>query len=129
MGDTTQVCLLPGTTRDLPDIERYAESLALLLIETDEFQTYLRLARSVNLDPVVSDLSEKIHYLQMAFSKSCDDQGNTIEDLYAQIDSLAIMQEYRQAEKAVRDLFRSVDQVISAATGIEFARNAHSAFT
>lgn len=129
MSSTARVCLLSGTGQELPELERKAESLALLLIDTAEFQNYLRLARAVNLDPAASALSEKIHYLQMSFSNSCDEQGNTIDDLYAQIDCLPVMQAYRQAEKAVQALFRSVDQIISDAAGIEFSRNAQSTFT
>ena len=42
----------------------------------------------------------------------------------AELETLPAVQAYRNAEAAAKDLFHTVDQVISTAAGVEFAPNA-----
>ena len=110
-------------------IESCAEKLACLLIETPEFQNFTRLERELNQDPKAGELNEKIYALQMAYLSSMDEEGNTIDSLNAQLEKLPVMLEFRRAERAVRDLFTEVDQIISQSAGMDFSANARLVFT
>jgi len=129
MSIVPEICRLPEVSLVYAGIDEAAENLACLLIDTAEFQNYIRLARAVNLDPVVSELVEKLHVLQMSYFISTDSEGHTIEDLTQSIENLPVMQDYRKAESAVQEMFYSVDQIISQEAGVDFAANARSAFT
>jgi cell fate (sporulation/competence/biofilm development) regulator YmcA (YheA/YmcA/DUF963 family) len=91
------------------------------LAQTPEFQEFLRLAQSINFDPEVERISKEIRNRQMVYAGGT---GKTIEALQAELESLPAVQVYRTAEAAVRDLFHSVDQVISTAAGVAFAAKA-----
>ena len=131
MSFASQACQFPSVSVHLPPgkIESRAEKLACLLIDAQEFQNYVRLERAVTLDAQVGELNEKIYALQMAYLTSTDEEGNTIDTLHARLEALPIMIEFRQAEKAARELFTAVDAIISEAAGIEFSANGRSVFT
>jgi cell fate (sporulation/competence/biofilm development) regulator YmcA (YheA/YmcA/DUF963 family) len=110
------------TTLDYaPEIDQSTDQLALLLMQTPEYQDFFRLAQSINLDPEVKRISKEIRSRQMVYA---DGEGTTVDTLQAELENLPAVQAYRAAEAAVRDLFHSVDQVISTAAGVAFAANA-----
>jgi len=112
----------PDTTLDYaPAIDQYTDQLASLLSQTPEYQEFARLTQSLNLDPEVKRISKEIRNRQMVYAEG---MGKTIQALQAELESLPTVQAYRAAESAVRDLFHSVDQVISAAAGVQFGANA-----
>ena len=112
----------PDTTLDYaPAIDQYTDQLANLLAQTPEYQEFARLTQSINLDPEVKRISKEIRNRQMVYAEG---MGKTIQALQAELESLPAVQAYRAAETAVRDLFHSVDQVISAAAGVQFGANA-----
>jgi cell fate (sporulation/competence/biofilm development) regulator YlbF (YheA/YmcA/DUF963 family) len=108
--------------KSMEKIGASAGQLAKLLQETAEFQEWLRLARLVNLDPEVSRLVQQIRRRESIYGG--DEEGASIEELLAQLEALPAYQAYAKAENLARDLFQSVDQVISAAAGLDFAANA-----
>ena len=112
----------PDTTLDYaPAIDQYTDQLASLLSQTPEYQEFARLTQSLNLDPEVKRISKEIRNRQMVYAEG---MGKTIQALQAELESLPTVQAYRAAESAVRDLFHSVDRVISAAAGVQFGANA-----
>ena len=104
-----------------PEIDQTTDQLANLLVQTPEYQDFFHLAQSINLDPEVKRITREIRNRQMVYA---DGEEKTIETLQTELENLAAVRAYRAAEAAVRDLFRSVDQVISAAAGVEFGANA-----
>jgi len=114
--------LFPSVERSAENIGTLAGQLAKLLQQTDEFQELLRLARLVNLDPDVNRLIQQIRRRESAYGGN--ENGPTIEELQAELEALPAYQTYVKAENAARDLFQSVDQVISTSAGIDFAINA-----
>ena len=114
-------CSSTQTLEFTPEIDQTANQLASLMVQAPEYQEFIRLARLINLDPDVRRISMEIHNRQMLYA---DANGKSIESLQAELETLPAVQAYRKAEAAVKDLFHSVDQVISAAAGVEFAPNA-----
>ncbi len=104
-----------------PQIDQSADRLAALIGQTPEYQEFIRLARLIHLDPDVKRLSVEIRNRQMVYA---DPDGGPFEALQAELDSLPAILAYRKAEAAVKHLLHSVDQVISAAAGVDFAQNA-----
>ncbi len=102
-------------------IDQSADRLAALLTQTPEYQEFLRLARLIHLDPDVKRLSTAIRNQQMHYA---DSQSATAESLEEELEALPAVQAYRKAEEAVKGLFRSVDLIIGAGTGVAFAPNA-----
>jgi cell fate (sporulation/competence/biofilm development) regulator YlbF (YheA/YmcA/DUF963 family) len=104
-----------------PQIDQSADRLAALLAQTPEYQEFIRLARLIHLDPDVKRLSIEIRNRQMLYANP---DSAPVEALQTELETLPAVLSYRKAEAAVKDLFRSVDQLISAATGVAFAPNA-----
>ena len=104
-----------------PEIDQSTEQLANLLAQTPEYQDFFQLAQSINLDPEVKRITREIRSRQMVYANG---EEKTLETLQTELESLPAVRAYRAAEAAVRNLFRSVDQVISAAAGVEFGANA-----
>jgi len=103
------------------DIEQAADRLAALLAQAPEYQEFIRLARLIHLDPDVKRLSIEIRNQQMLYA---DPNSAPVETLQTELETLPAVLAYRKAESAVKDLFHSVDQVISASSGVAFAPNA-----
>ena len=112
---------LETTLAYAPEIDQSAGQLASLLSQTPEYQEFVRLTQALNLDPQVIRLSKEIRNRQMVYAEG---MGKTIVALQDELESLPAVQAYRTAEDALKDLFRSVDQVISTAAGIAFGANA-----
>jgi cell fate (sporulation/competence/biofilm development) regulator YmcA (YheA/YmcA/DUF963 family) len=104
-----------------PRIDQSADRLAALLAQAPEYQEFIRLAQLINLDPDVRRISMEIRNRQMVYA---DPHGASIETLEADLETLPAVQTYRKAEAAVKDLFHSIDQAISAQAGVAFAPNA-----
>ena len=122
-------CSSNGATQTALNIsssmDQSADRLAALLAQAPEYQEFIRLAQLINLDPDVKRISMEIRNLQMVYA---DPYGVSVETLEADLEALPAVQAYRKAEAAVKALFHSVDQVISAQAGVAFAPNAvHSA--
>ena len=115
--------LISPLERSAENISTLAGQLAKHLQQTAEFQELIRLARLINLDPDVSRLIQQIRRRESAYGGN--ENGGSVEELQAQLDALPAYQTYVKAEKAARDLFQSVDQVIGASAGIDFAVNSH----
>ena len=111
----------PTALEYAPEIDHSADELALLLAQTPEYQEYIRLAQLIHLDPDVKRISMEIRNRQMFY---VDAEDKSVEALQAELETLPAVQAYRKVEAALKDLFHSVDQVISAAAGVEFAPNA-----
>ncbi len=102
-------------------MDQSADRLADLLAQAPEYQEFVRIAQLINLDPDVERISMEIRKHQMAYANP---YGASIETLQADLEALPAVQAYRKAEAAVKDLFHSVDQAISAQAGVAFAPNA-----
>ena len=103
------------------EIDHSADELASLLAQAPEYQEFIRLAQLINLDPDVKRISMEIRNRQMFY---VDAEDKSVEVLQAELEMLPAVQAYRKVEDSVKDLFRAVDQAISAAAGVEFAPNA-----
>jgi cell fate (sporulation/competence/biofilm development) regulator YmcA (YheA/YmcA/DUF963 family) len=112
---------IPTTLDYAPEIDQITDQLAYLLSQAPEYQEFVRIAQLINLDPDVKRISREIRNQQMVYASG---EGKTIEALEAELETLPAVQAYRNAEAVVKDLFHSVDQVISAVAGVEFAPNA-----
>lgn len=125
MSGCSDTCQPPVVTADAT-VTLAAEKLACLLVDTPEFQTFVQSARTVNLDQQVSELVQAINARRMEYAFRADDSA-PVEALHAQLEALPVIQEYRAAESAVRELFNAVDGLISQQAGVEFAVNARAA--
>jgi cell fate (sporulation/competence/biofilm development) regulator YmcA (YheA/YmcA/DUF963 family) len=114
-------CSSPKSLEIEPEIDQLATQLAVLLAQTPEYQEYIRLASLINLDPDVRRVSKEIRNREMLATYAEDIK---IDDLQVELESLPAVQVYRKTQAAVKDLFNSVDQVVSTAAGVEFAPNA-----
>ncbi len=114
-------CAAQITSEFAPQIDQSADRLAALIAQTPEYQEFIRLARLIHLDPDVKRLSIEIRNRQMLYA---DPNRAPIETLQTELETLPAVLAYRKAEAAVKALFHSVDQVISAAAGVAFAPNA-----
>ena len=115
-------CSLPAQfLQYAPEIGQTAEQLASLLATTPEYQEFTRLASLIDLDPDVKRISMEIRRSQLVYGATL---GKSRETLQAELEALPAVQTYHKAEAALKDLFRSVDQVISAGAGVVFAPNA-----
>jgi cell fate (sporulation/competence/biofilm development) regulator YlbF (YheA/YmcA/DUF963 family) len=114
----------PETTLDYaPEIDQYSDRLATLLAQTPEYQEFALKTQAIELDVEVRRVSKEIRNRQMVYAEG---MGKTIQALQAELEALPAVQSYRTAETAIKDLFHSVDQVISAAAGIQFGANAQT---
>jgi cell fate (sporulation/competence/biofilm development) regulator YlbF (YheA/YmcA/DUF963 family) len=110
------------TTLDYaPEIDQYTDRLAALLAQTPEYQEFARQTQAIELDAEVRRVSKEIRNRQMVYAEG---MGKTLEALQAELESLPAVRAYRTAESALKDLFHSVDQVISGAAGVPFGANA-----
>lgn len=103
-------------------VGQQAERLASLMVETVEYQDFVRLANEVNSLPEVQGILMKMQRLSGAYASY--DQEDALQALREELEALPAVQTYRAAEKAVRDLLRAVDEAVSVAAGVEFAVNA-----
>ncbi len=106
---------------DAPQVMAAAEKLASLLAETAEYQAFVRASRAVQFDAEVGSLVSRLNgYPGFDVDESIEPQ----DVLKERLESLLVVQEYRQAETAIRGLFSAVDSAISASAGVDFVANA-----
>lgn len=118
---------VPKTTEPpTVDIFQAARVLGDLLSRTPEYAAFLEALTAVNADPTVQKLSAQLRACQSAIQWGRDVVQNAaeMERLEAELESLPLVQSYRQAEAAVRELFLAVDELISREAGVDFAANA-----
>lgn len=103
-----------------------ARALGELLKQLPEYVAFLDALNAVNADPQVQQLSKKMRACQSAMQWGRDVVQNAaeMERLEAEIESLPVVQAYRRAEAAVREVFLGVDELISREAGVDFAANA-----
>lgn len=94
------------------EVERAAERLACLLVDTDEFQRFARAGFALRRDSEASDILRQV------------DGAGSRRELSRRLESLPVMVAYRGAEQATQALFSAADAAISAAAGLPFAENA-----
>lgn len=108
-------------------VSQRVQTLGAHLRETVEFQAFLRASQEIEGDALVQKLLEQIESHRSALQWGLGDAAEhraALRKLQAQLEALPSVQAYRQAERAVRDLFRAVDALISEAAGVDFAVNA-----
>lgn len=125
----------PSTKIDLPvlpmtgdaKVTQAAQALGKLLAETPEYQAFLQALKDVNNDLEVQKLSAKIREhdkaIQWGRGNVLEHQGE-METLQAQLESLPLVQTYRNAERIFVQLCHEINQAISENAGVEFAPNA-----
>lgn len=118
---------IPETTQAPPaDIFQAARALGELLSQLPEYRAFLEAIQKVNNDAAVQKLSNQMRACQSALQWGRDVVQNAaeLERLEAELESLPIVQAYRQAEAAAREIFLAVDELISREAGVDFAANA-----
>ncbi len=121
MADCSNTCQRTPVKIESPRVTEAAETLACLLTDTIEFQTFLRLSRAVRLDQEVNQILSQLN----GYADIREDSLSNNE-LENRLESLPLVQEYRRAESQVRELFTAVETTVSTAAGVSFAENAHS---
>jgi cell fate (sporulation/competence/biofilm development) regulator YlbF (YheA/YmcA/DUF963 family) len=104
-----------------------ARTLGEMLSQTPEYRAFLQALKAVNTDLEVQRLASQIRGYHTALQwGQGDGQENQAElaRLEAQLEALATVRSYRQAEKDLVRLFREIDEIISRAAGVPFAPNA-----
>lgn len=102
-------------------INHQAEQLAALIIESPEYQAFVRHANEVNSLPEIQQILLKIQKLNRPYA---DPQETELIKLHEQLESHPAVISYRSAEAAVKNLLQVVDDAISATAGVPFAVNA-----
>jgi hypothetical protein len=95
--------------------------LSTLIEQTSQYNRFISLSRTVNLDPQVTALLRQIRSRRSFYVRS--DPSEDGRDLPAELEALPIMQEFRQAERELRALFLAVDRAVGASAGLDFATN------
>ncbi len=110
----------------ITDSLQAARALGELLSQTPEYAAFLDALTAVNADPQVQQLSNQMRACQSALQWGRDVVQNAaeMERLEAELESLPVVQTYRRAEAAVREVFLAVDELISREAGVDFAANA-----
>ena len=101
-------------------------ALGARLRESAEFRAWVEASQAVSADAVAQNLVRQINACQSALWSQVQpgDPTVAVKRLQTELEALNSVQEYRQAERAARDLFRAVDAAIGATAGVEFAANA-----
>ena len=109
------------------DPQEAAQALGKLLRHTREYEEFLTAFEALNIDPTAQLLRTEIRVHQSAIQWGRDPDGQhaaELSRLETEQIALPVVQAYLQAEKAVRAVFRQVDQIISQEAGVPFAANA-----
>jgi cell fate (sporulation/competence/biofilm development) regulator YlbF (YheA/YmcA/DUF963 family) len=103
-----------------------ARALGARLRESAEFRAWVEASQAVSADAAAQNLVRQINaYRTTLWSQvQSGDATVALEKLQTELEALNVVREYRQAERALRDLFRAVDAAIGATAGVEFAANA-----
>ncbi len=109
------------------DPSQAAQALARLLGQTPEYEVFLKALKAVNSDLTVQKLGEQLRAHKNGLRWSQDNDGQhavELARLERELEDLPTLQEYRQAEAQVRQLFSAADEIISQEAGVRFAENA-----
>lgn len=115
--------MTPSDVKKPPEMERAVDRLADLLAETSEVRELIRAALELKNDADLIRISLGIKDLKAAEG---DNKQPMMEALLREREALPVVKEYRQAEAVVRELFTSVDEIISGAACLKFAENARA---
>lgn len=108
-------------------IQAQVHALATLIQETEAYQAFIQAYQAAVSDASVQRLAAQIREHNRALQWAEGDflaHQQALETLQAEMNALPLMQTYRQAEADLVRLFTAVDQEISTALGLPFARNA-----
>lgn len=108
---------------DFSSTDQAIHKLANLILSTPEFKEFTRLSEAINSDPEVNKLTRQIRFGGNAYGQFSG-ESQTVDELRIKLEAIPVMEEYRRAEKQVRELFKSLDQTISDSLGLNFAANA-----
>jgi len=109
------------------DSRQAAQALGKHLRQMPEYEAFLKALRAVNGDLAVQRLGAQMRAHQSALQWGRDDSGQHSAErarLELEMEALPLVKEYRLAEEAVRQLFHTVDEIISQEAGVAFAVNA-----
>lgn len=116
------------TTSELETyINQAARRVGELLRSTSEYEAYLSALNAVNNHPDVQKIAVQIRSHQNAlrwFQGDIDEHEASLARLEAELETLPVVQGYRQAERILMEIFTEVDAIISQAAGVAFAVNA-----
>jgi cell fate (sporulation/competence/biofilm development) regulator YlbF (YheA/YmcA/DUF963 family) len=104
-----------------------AHILGNLLSQTPEYKAFLAALKAVNSDPDSQKLSAEMRGHQAALQSSRDIYGEHAAELTRlelELGDLPAMKEYHSAEREIRALFHSVDEIISKESDVAFAVSA-----
>ncbi len=104
-----------------------ARALGERLSQTPEYRAFLAALKAVNNDLTIQNLSAEIRAHQTALQWGSDANGQHADEIVRiklEMEDLPAMKAYRQAEREVSALFRTVDEIISQEAGVAFAVNA-----
>lgn len=109
------------------DVRTVAQALGRLLVATPEYQAFLEALRGLDADLEVQHLAVEMRSHQIPLQWGQDPDGEhaaQLERLGVMLEDLPAVRRYREAEAAVRALFRAVDEIVSQEAGVAFASNA-----
>ena len=110
------------TEASMEEIYQLAEELGKSLQRANEYQELLRLGGTLRQNDEVKQLINKIRQVENHYAG--EESERELEELKNQLLNLPVYQAYMNAENAARDLFKTIDNAISSAAGIDFAVNA-----
>ena len=99
-----------------------AERLACLLTKTSTFQNYVQMSQQLRQDNEVSEIVHKLNGYGYEASMAETEPATALQ---TRLESLPAIRSYRQSEQDTREIFHAVNETISAAAGLPFAKNAH----
>ena len=108
------------TSQSAIDVQQAAKQLAALLKQSKEFQEFVSLGNSVNLDAEIGQLIQEIRYYQYHYNEN--NNRAKVEKLLARLESNPLYKAYQEAEEAVCYIFQSTNDAISAIAGINYAQ-------
>lgn len=117
----------PAVAVSAQDAWKAAQALGRLLAATAQYQAFLETLRALDVDLDVQRLGVEMrsHQIPLQWGQDADGQhAAALERLQRELEEVPVVQRYRQAEAAVRQLCVAVDAVISQEAGVAFAVNA-----
>lgn len=97
------------------EVEKAAAALGKLLSEQPSHKRFIQAIADAQKNPQVRDLSSEIHTTRGTAD---------LERLNQELEALPIIQEYRAAESATRQLFHAINALLSESLKADFASNA-----
>ncbi|NMC12586.1 MAG: YlbF family regulator [Chloroflexi bacterium] len=116
-----------STSKKVDEANQLARQLGDLLLNAPEYQIFLKTLNDVNNDPTVKKILAEMrnHQNDLRWSpENADEHEVAISRLETELENLAVVQDYRIAEKTICKMFAEIDEIISRSAGIPFAANA-----